>query len=105
MHARPERAAGAPATVDDHTEAGHPGADVLGDPVQPGLIPLSCSAGDRHVASLIGACAPERPAVMPGQAVSWGEQHPTPPLGAIATITKADRGIMALTKLMAGMTT
>src|SRR5206468_8668539 len=48
-------AAGAPARVDDHTEAGHPGGYVPGDPVQPGLVPPSYDPGNRHAASLIAA--------------------------------------------------
>src|SRR6185369_18060962 len=50
-------APGASATVDDDTEAGHPGGDVPGDPVQPGLVPLSYDLGNRPAASFIAVIA------------------------------------------------
>lgn len=52
---------GAPTTVDDYTEAGHPGGDVPGHPVQPGLVPLPDDPRNGHAASLIRACSPGWP--------------------------------------------
>jgi hypothetical protein len=81
--------------VDDDTEAGHPGGDVPGDPVQPGLVPLSYDLGNRHAVSFTGVIALKRPAVMRGQPACPRSEHPTPLPGApSAPPGSRDCGIM-----------
>src|SRR5215472_9158937 len=45
-------APGAPAAMDDHPEPGHPGRDVPGEPVEPGLVPPPYRPGNRHATTL-----------------------------------------------------
>src|SRR3984957_3627853 len=67
-------APGAPATVHDHAETGHPGGDAPGHLVQPGLVPLPYYPRNWHAASPIAASALTR--IMRGSQPSR-KQHPT----------------------------
>src|SRR4029453_1796188 len=79
VHRGPVAAAGAPAAVLDHAEAGQPGRDAPGDPVQADLVPAPDRPWDRHDTSLVAA------ARMPSWWRAGGRRGPArwwPPLAA-----------------------
>src|SRR5690242_14682685 len=83
-------APGAAATVNDHAEARHPGCDMPGEVVQPGLVPLPDHFGYRHTSSCLasGSQLLARPA-FPSPAGSYSTQAPPGPIPGRAEAREA----------------